>query len=56
MRPVLETVLPWEERGITFIGDPHTFKSEVLTQQLKEDLEDAKKRDDLIAIWGDIAE
>jgi predicted phosphodiesterase len=56
VRPVLETILPWGEQGITFIGDPHTFKNETLTQQLKEDLEDAKKRNDLIALWGDVAE
>lgn len=56
MRPVHETILPWESRGITFIGDPHTFKSERLTEQLRSDLQGAKERGDLIAIWGDIAE
>ena len=56
MRPVIETQLPWEPRGITIIGDPHTFKTERLTKRLKSDLEEAAKRDDLLVIWGDIAE
>jgi hypothetical protein len=54
MRPVLETVLPWQERGISFIGDPHIGKNADLTERLRLDLEDAKKRGDLLAIWGDV--
>lgn len=54
MRPVLESVFPWEERGITFVGDPHTFKVQSLTDQLESDLKEAKNRGDDIVLWGDI--
>jgi hypothetical protein len=54
MRTVYVTELPWEERGISLFGDPHTFKDEALTEQLRSDLVDAKERGDMIVLWGDI--
>ena len=56
MRPVYETIAPWQEQGISFFGDPHTFKTDELTKLLRSDLQDAKDRGDIIVIWGDIAE
>lgn len=56
MRPVYESVFPWEEVGVTFVGDPHTFKVDALTEQLHDDLTEAKERGDRIVLWGDIAE
>ena len=56
MRPVYETQLPWEDFGVTFVGDPHTFKVPALTQQLADDLKDATERGDRLVIWGDISE
>lgn len=54
MRPVYETVLPWGEVGVTIIGDPHTFKTESLTEQLQSDLTTARDNGDRIVLWGDI--
>lgn len=56
MRPVYETILPWEEHGITFIGDPHTFKVASLTEQLRSDMADAASHNDRIVVYGDIDE
>ena len=56
MRPVFETVLPWEPVGVTLIGDPHTFKVASLTERLRDDLQAACDRDDIIGVYGDIDE
>ena len=56
MRPVIELVLPWEPQGVTIIGDPHTFKTEALTDLQRSDLQEAKDKGDLIVLWGDVTE
>lgn len=54
MRKVLLDEKPWEPCGVTFFGDPHTFKVPELTEQLHQDLKEAADRGDDIILWGDI--
>ena len=56
MRPVYQTVFPWKPVGISFFGDPHVGHVQRLTDQLKSDLLEAKKRGDQIVLWGDVAD
>jgi predicted phosphodiesterase len=54
MRPVFETIAPFEPRAVVITGDPHIGKHPETTELLRQDLEDAKARGDWIIVWGDV--
>ena len=54
MRKSIIADLPWEPKGITFLGDPHIDAPSHARELLLQDLDDAKERGDMIVVMGDV--
>lgn len=54
MRQSIIIELPWEERGVTFVGDPHIDSPGHARDLLLQDMGDAKARGDIMVVMGDV--